>query len=189
MTTRALFTTVSAVFVTVASILLVLPASAQRGAHHEGHPAREITPRANEGRVPPAPQARSDPAEPRQAERLPTGYVNDTPHVNHSRWYGHEASSDARFHIDRPFAHGYFAPLGPAYRHGVLKIDQRQHRFWISDGGFFEVAAWEWPLCEDWCWTCGDDFVVYTDPDHAGWYLLYDLQTGAYVHCQYLGTT
>ena len=108
MTTRALFTTVSAVFVTVASLLVVLPASAQRG-RHGGHPARANPPRANQGVIPPAPQARGDPNEPRQAEHLATGHVNDTPHVSHNQWFGHEGRADARFHVDRPFAHGRFA--------------------------------------------------------------------------------
>ena len=187
MTTRALFTTVSAVFVTVASLLVVLPASAQRGSHHDAHPARANPPRANQGVVPPAPQPRGDPDGPRQAEHLPTGHVNDTPHVNHNQWFGHEGRGDARFHIDRPFAHGNFAPLGPGYRHSVLRVDAHLHRFWMSSGAFFDIAIWDWPLCEDWCWNCGDDFVVYTDPDHIGWYLLYNLHTGVYVHCQYMG--
>src|SRR5271157_1621625 len=51
----------------------------------------------------------------------------------------------------------------------------------------FEVASWDWPICADWCWNCADDFVVYEDTDHAGWYLLYNVHTGVYVHVSYLG--
>jgi hypothetical protein len=53
---------------------------------------------------------------------------------------------------------------------------------------YFQVADWDWPICADWCWDCGDDFVVYEDPDHMGWYMLYNVHTGAYVHVSYLGT-
>ena len=51
----------------------------------------------------------------------------------------------------------------------------------------FEIADWDWPYYESWCWDCGPDFVVYEDPDHVGWYLLYDVDTGAYVHTLFLG--
>jgi hypothetical protein len=66
--------------------------------------------------------------------------------------------------------------------------DSDHHRFWLPDGFFFDVAAWDWPICADWCWDCGDAYAIYEDPDHIGWYLLYNAQTGAYVHVTYQGT-
>lgn len=58
----------------------------------------------------------------------------------------------------------------------------------ITAGGFyFEVASWDWGLCSDWWWDCGDDFTIYDDPDHPGWYLLYNIHTGGYVHVTYMG--
>ena len=143
-------------------------------------------PRANEGRIPKGPPARSNPGEQRQAEHLPTGHVNDMPHVDHDQWFGHEQPNDARFHQDKPFAHGRFAHVGPTFRYRVTRIDPNLHRFWFSNGSF-AVAAWDWPLCVDWCWNCGDDFALYEDQDHPGWNLLYNVHTGVYVHVQYMG--
>ena len=89
--------------------------------------------------------------------------------------------------VARPFAHGRFAHPGPGFRYEVSRYDVRLHRFWFQGGPGFEVAAWDWPLCADWCWSCGDDFAVYDDPDHVGWYLAYNVRLGTYVHVMYLG--
>ena len=50
----------------------------------------------------------------------------------------------------------------------------------------FKIADWDWPVAALWCWTC-DQFVEYLDPDHPGWYLLYDVRMGEYVHAEFLG--
>jgi hypothetical protein len=58
-------------------------------------------------------------------------------------------------------------------------------RIWLP-GGQFEIADWDWGVTAPWCWTC-DQFVVYVDPDHSGWYLLYDVRMGEYVHAEFMG--
>lgn len=170
-----------------------LPLLAQRPAEH-GPPTREPAhepagrPRANQGHVPPPPQARPDRTMPGRPEVDARNRINSQPHVNHNEWFGHDRPDDPRFHLDRPYEHGHFERFGPSYRYNVVRLDPNLHRFWLPGGFFFEVAPFDWVVASDWCWTCGDDFVVYEDPDHPGWYLLYNVHTGAYVHVQYLGT-
>ena len=96
-------------------------------------------------------------------------------------------ANDARFHLDKPFEHGHFAHVGPNYRYRVSRFDAANREFWLPGGFFFQIADFDWALASDWCWDCGDDFTVYEDPDHPGWYLVYNVQTGAYVHAQYMG--
>lgn len=170
-------------FLIGAVLLMALPVLAQ---HVEEHRPPN-TPRANQGRVPPPPAKRDVHAKP-EVEHHASGRVNATPHVNNDHWYGHEAPNDKRFHLDHPFEHGHFEHFGPNYRYTIERFDPALHRFWFPGGFFFEVAAWDWATCADWCWTCGDDFVVYEDTDHVGWYLLYNVHTGVYVHVTYLGT-
>jgi hypothetical protein len=127
-------------------------------------------------------------AEPGRLQRHENGKVNSSQHVNNDHWYGHDAPGDKRFHVDHPFEHGRFEHFGPNFRYNVLRIDRDHHRFWFPGGFGFEVASWDWGLCADWCWDCGDDFTVYEDTDHVGWYLLYNVHTGHYVHVMYVGT-
>lgn len=177
----------------LAGILAALSLAAQEhgrpggaGPRPQSHePSR---PRANQGHVPPAPAARPDRSAPPRPEIDERSRINNQPHVSHNEWFGHDRPDDPRFHLDHPFPHGRFAQFGPQYRYSVTRFDPDRHRFWFEGGLLFEIAAFDWALAADSCWTCGDDFVVYDDPDHIGWYLLYNVHTGVYIHAQYLGT-
>jgi hypothetical protein len=156
------------------------PAIAQRGAPVANRP------RANAGRLPQAPTRRPPNARP-EPEHITGGYVNSVPHVSNNHWYGHDRPADPRYHLRRPFPAGSFAHVGSAYRYSVVRIDPAAHRFWFPGGFYFDIASWEWPLVTTWCWDCGDDFIIYPDADHPGWYLLYNVHTGTFVHVQYMG--
>jgi hypothetical protein len=173
------------------ALILAVPAFAQHdGQKHEEpkHEQRAETPRANGGHVPPAPERRTESAAAREPHRFEDGRSSDRPHVSNNHWYGHDAPNDRRFHLDHPFEHGHFEHFGPSYRYRVVRVDVHAHRFWFPGGFYFEVAPWDWAQCAEWCWNCGgDDFVVYDDPDHIGWYMLYNVHTGIYVHVQFLG--
>jgi hypothetical protein len=167
------------------ALCIAVPLFAQRPEerhtedHHEG-------PRANQGHIPQPPPKRDVHAKP-EIERHDSR-VNSVPHVNNNHWYGHDKPNDKRYVIAHPFEHGHFEHFGPSYRYNVLRIDRDHHRFWFPGGFGFEVASWDWALAADWCWDCGEDFTVYEDSDHPGWYLLYNIHTGGYIHVQYIGT-
>lgn len=166
-------------------LLAQRPAQEPEHGHQEDH---EKAPRANQGRIPPRPPKANTQNFKREEERRQNGSVDRTPHVSNDHWYGHDAPDDKRLHRDHAFEHGRFEHIGPSYRYAVTRIDLEHHRFWFPGGFYFQIADWDWPLVADWCWDCGDDFVVYEDPDHSGWYLLYDMQTGVYVHVEFLGS-
>ena len=175
------------------ALFIAIPAFGQqhhddRGGHSDNAPHQSAPPRGNGGHIPPAPAARSDRHADREGEHVEGGRVDNSHHVNNDHWYGHERADDPRFRMAHPFAHGRFEHFGPGFRYNVLRVDRGSHRFWLPGGFYFQVAPWDWSECAAWCWDCGDDFVVYEDPDHLGWYLLYNVQTGAYVHVQYLGS-
>ena len=165
-------------------VLIAEPPTQSPESHQQNH---QNPPRANQGRIPPVPPKANGQSFRREEEHRQNGSVDRTPHVSNDHWYGHDAPNDKRFHIDHPFPHGRFEHFGPSYRYSVTRIDHDHHRFWFPGGFYFQIADWDWPLAADWCWDCGDDFVVYEDPDHVGWYLLYNIHTGVYVHVTYLG--
>jgi len=154
------------------------------GMSHATHGSS--VPRANQGHVPPAPVARPHANAIPEAEVDERGRANAHPHVNHDTWYGHDSPEDPRYRLP-PGSARSFDRVGPRFRYPIARFDRDHHRFWLPGGFFFAVADWDWFTCADWCWDCGDDFVVYPDPDHPGWYLLYNVHTGLYVHVQYLG--
>ncbi len=165
----------------------VTPAFAQRGGQHGDQHDQHQQHRGNGGRIPPPPPLRQGGHGEREGEKGQGGRVDVRPHVNNDHWYGHDSPDDKRFHLDRPFEHGRFEHVGPSFQFRVGGFDRDRHSFWFTGGFFFEVAPWDWAECADWCWDCPEDYVVYDDPDHLGWYLLYNTETGSYVHVQYIG--
>jgi len=157
----------------VAAAVIMVPLSAQ-GRSRGGRSG---------GQIPREPSRRASPNTAPESER---GREGGIPYVRGDHWYGHAAPSDPRFQLARPFEHGRFALSGRSHVYSVLRVDLSGRRLWLPAGFSFEVATWDWALTAPWCWDC-DQFVVYDDPDHIGWYLLYDVRFGEYVHAQYLG--
>jgi hypothetical protein len=178
--------TLAAAWAFFAVMSIGAPAEAQRPGEHPAE--RQDNVNANHGRIPEAPAHRDAHAKP-EIDRRPGGRVNSVPHVHEDHWYGHDRPNDKRYVIVHPYPHGRFEHFGPSYRYHVDRFDLGAHRFWFPGGFSFEIASWDWDLASSWCWDCpGDNLVVYDDPDHPGWYLVYNAQTGVYVHAQYLGS-
>lgn len=170
-----------AVVATAALILCCNVHAQQRaaGAHdiasHGGHiPAHGPAPYDG---APHAGPARSD-----QQARLVTPHVE----AERDRWLGHGTGrNDPHYRLDHPWEHGHFpGALGP----GKVWRMQGGDRGWFFIGGFiFAVGLFDYRYCDDWLWT-SDDIVLYSDPDHIGWYLAYNPRLGTYVHVMYWGT-
>jgi hypothetical protein len=103
------------------------------------------------------------------------------------RWLGHATGRrDPHFVLEHPWAHGRFTGgFGP--RHVFHLAGGACDRFWFNSFAF-AVSPYEVGLgfCDGWLWN-RDSVVIYEDPDHAGWYLAYNVRLGRYLHVEYLG--
>lgn len=133
------------------------------------------------------PERRTQRNAPPQYYRHPDGRIDRTPRYHNGIWYGRAAPNDMRFRLRQPYRYGHFYRVGPSYYHRIVRFNRAHYWFWLSSGYYFQIAYWDWPYCADWCWSCGDQFLIYLDPDHPGWYLVLNVQTGVYVHAIFMG--
>lgn len=100
-------------------------------------------------------------------------------------WIGHDGGPhDRHYHLDNPWAHGHFTlGIGPGHVYHL----HGGHRDRFVIGTFsFAIAPYDYALVNDWYWD-RDDLVIYDDPDHPGWYLVYNPRLGTWAHARYLG--
>lgn len=110
----------------------------------------------------------------------------DAPHVhNDGRWVGHDGGrDDRRYHVDHPWEHGRFDG-GFGRKHVWVLSGGGRDRFWFN-GYYFNVAQADYGYCDSWRWD-RDRVSIFEDPDHAGYYLAFNVRLGTYIHVNFLG--
>jgi len=175
-------------FGVILAVLLVLsvPALAQprekKGEEHGGgKQTKAYVPAHGPAKVRKASPAAAQTRDFRDAEGHP-----NAPHVHpDGKWVGHDSGpKDAHYHLDHPWEHGHFTG-GFGRKHIWRLAGGGRERFWFG-GFYFSVAPYDYAYCNDWLWD-QDQVVIYTDPDHVGWYLAFNVRLGAYIHVMFLG--
>jgi hypothetical protein len=89
-----------------------------------------------------------------------------------------------RSHPGRPFPHGRYEHVRE--RFVIRTFDVRTRRVFFPDRSVWVIAAYDIPRCRDWYWD-RDVVYVYDDDAHPGWYVLFNVRLGHYVHVEYFG--
>ena len=110
---------------------------------------------------------------------------SDYPHVDGDRWIGHDTGrDDDHYRVKHAWAYGHYK--GGFGREYVWHLGGGgAGRFWFN-GWAWSVAPYDATYCSNWYWS-RDSVSIYQDPDHAGWYLAYNMRLGTYVHVMYMG--
>jgi hypothetical protein len=109
----------------------------------------------------------------------------DFPHVDGREWVGHDTGRlDEHYMVKHAWANGHYrGGLGPGH---VWRLSGGEAgRFWFNNRTW-SVAPYDAAYCHNWYWD-RDSVAVYQDPDHAGWYLAYNMRLGTFIHVMYMG--
>jgi len=112
----------------------------------------------------------------------------DVPHVDAgNKWVGHDTGrNDPNYRLNHPWEHGRFTGgVGPSHRWQLS--GGGPNRFWFK-GWYWSVAPADFAFSATWNWDV-DEIVLYEDSDHIGWYLVYDVRLGTYIHVMFMGPT
>jgi len=183
----------AAIFLLTALLLVSSQGLAQQ--HTQGHwqpqmPPPPRGPASYRGTAKAAPAPKNDAAGQQQNLRNYSdkpGHPN-APHVDAgNRWVGHDTGrSDANYHLNHSWEHGRFpGGIGPSHRWQLS--GGGLNRFWFN-GWYWSVAPADFGFCAPWNWDV-DEVIVYEDPDHIGWYLIYNVRLGTFIHVMFMGPT